>query len=191
MARYPLRSASRAWYALIVPMTCSGFSSPTASLNLPPADSEFIYVAPILKSTVVSEQVFDRVALFQQFAMGGLHFGLAEVGEVDAPNDLVAAVAARNRIAIDHALGDVVTAFRRNAHRSPVAVARPEHPIAHMIDCRVGRTGCRGGAARVDDRGAALLNGRNEIILQPCLIIDLRPDLLAVGFGLEHVRVLR
>ena len=45
-------------------------------------------------------------------------------------------------------------------------------------------------AARFDDRRAALLHGGDERALEPGLVVDHRPDLLAVGFGLEDVRVL-
>ena len=46
---------------------------------------------------------------------------------------------------------------------------RAEHPVVHVIERRRRGRCRRGGAARLDDRRAALLHGRNEGLLEPAL----------------------
>src|SRR5256886_3454521 len=135
--------------------------------------------------------VLDVVALFGDLLQGGVHSFAAEFRNLDALDDRIPAVFAGHRVAVDHALRDAVAALGSDAHRHPVALARAADPVAHVVDRRVGRARRRGEAARVDDRGAALLDGGNEGLLEPGLVVDHRPDLLAVGLGLEDVRILR
>src|SRR5262245_55574373 len=101
--------------------------------------------------------MLDAVALLVQFLQRRLHAGAAEIGEGYALYDLVPAVAADARIAIEHAFRYAVAAVGRDAHADPVAVGRSEDPVAHVVDRRIGRAGRRGQAARVDDRRPALL----------------------------------
>src|SRR3954468_9044777 len=131
------------------------------------------------------------VALFVQLLQCRVHALLAEFADLDALDDLVAAVARGHRIAVDHAFGDAIAAIRWHAHGDPVAVARAGDPVADVVDRRVGRARRGGEAARVDDRGAALLHRGDEGALEPALVVDHRPELLALGLGLEEVRVLR
>src|SRR5437764_4890944 len=113
------------------------------------------------------------VALFVQFLERGVHALAAELADLQALHQLVAAVAAGYRIAVDHAFGNAVAAVGWHAHGDPIAVTRAGNPVAHVVDRRVG--GARRGrkAARVDDRGAALLHRRNEAVLEPRLVVDL------------------
>src|SRR6267378_327881 len=131
--------------------------------------------------------MLDAVALFVELPQSRVHSLAAEFRNLDALDDRAPAVFAGRRVAVDHAFRDAVAAVGGDAHRHPVALARAADPVAHVVDGRVGR---RGQPARVDDRGAALLDGGNEGLLEPALVVDHRPDLLAVGFGLEDVRVL-
>src|SRR5207247_3436944 len=133
----------------------------------------------------------DAVALFVELLQGGVHSFAAEFRNLDALDDRIPAVFAGYRVAVDHAFRDAVAALGSDAHRHPVALARAADPVAHVVDRCVGRARRRGQPARVDDRGAALLDGGNEGLLEPGLVVDHRPDLQAARFGLEDVRILR
>ena len=67
---------------------------------------------------------------------------------------------------------------------------RRRHDAAHRVDHGVGRRGRRRGAAGFDDPGAALLDGGDELSLEPFLVDDVgrRP---AVDPGVLEVRELR
>src|SRR2546421_2675460 len=175
----------------MVPMTWSGRSALTASRNLAPALMGAEKKRGLSLISSLAEEVFHPVALLVEFLERGIHALAAEFADLDALDRLVAAAAAGHRIAVDHAFRNAVAAVRGHAHRDPVAIARARHPVADMVDRRVCRTGGRGEPARIDDRGAALLHGRDESGLEPGLVVDHRPELLAVGLGLEHVRILR
>src|SRR5262249_35739503 len=109
---------------------------------------------------------------------------------LDPLDDLVAAVAAGDGIAVDHALGDAVGAIRGNAHAHPVVLARAIDPVANVVHRRVGGAGGARYAAGFDDGGAALLNGRNEVALDPGLIVDELRDLGAIDLRRVQIRVL-
>src|SRR5689334_14565333 len=123
-----------------------------------------------------AEEVTHAIALLVQLLERRVHALAAEFADLDAFDDLVAAAAAGHGIAVDHAFGDAVAAVGRYAHGEPVAVARAGNPVAHMVDRRV--CSARGGrkATRVDDRGTALLHGRDKAVLEPGLVVDLRPE---------------
>src|SRR4051812_6668189 len=142
----------------MVPMTWSGRSCFTASLKRAPAlirgqqqnqgQPPFWWAARraakkrglSLNSSgpSLAEEVLDPIALFVQLLERGVHALFAEFAHLEALDDLVAAVAAGDRVAVDDALGNAIAAVRRDAHRHPVAVARPMEPVAHMVDGGVG-----------------------------------------------------
>src|ERR1700720_3746629 len=95
------------------------------------------------------DQIFETVALFQQFAVSRLHLFAAEVVDVQPLNDAVVAVLAGNRIGINDPLGYPIAAVRRNTHAHPIAGGRPEHPIVHMIQRRSRRGSCGRRTARL------------------------------------------
>ena len=64
-----------------------------------------------------------------------------------------------------------------------------EGPVPHVIECGVGSRRRRRGAARLDDRGTALLHGRDEVLFDPGLI-DPRRRGLPFDLRVEHVGVL-
>ena len=72
--------------------------------------------------------------------------------------------------------------------QSPVGGA--ERPVVHVVERGVGGRRGRRRAARLDDRGAALLHGRDELLLDPRLVDEIARG-LAVDLGVEHVGVLR
>src|SRR6185437_7516776 len=137
-----------------------------------------------------TQQALDARALFAQFLFGGVHAGARELADFQSLHDFVFAVLAGHGITIDHAGRDAVGAVGRNAHRCPIAFGGTERPRAHVVDR--GRRGRRGGrrAARLDDGGAALLHGRDEILLVPVLI-DQRQRGLALHRRVMDVGVLR
>src|SRR6185295_8010232 len=137
-----------------------------------------------------AQEVFHAVPLLVQLLQRGVDALAAELRDLDALDDLVAAAAGADRIAEDHAFGNAIAAVGRDAHGHPVAVAAAVDPVAHVVDRRVGGAGGGGEAARVDDRRAALLHRGNERRFEPGLSVDHRPDLLATGLRLEDVGVL-
>ena len=75
--------------------------------------------------------------------------------------------------------------------RGPVAVGGAVDPAVDVVDGGVrGRRGRR-RAARLDDRRAALGDGRDEVVLEPRLVVDDLGGGLAVDRGVEDVGVLR
>src|ERR1700719_5327822 len=80
------------------------------------------------------DQIFDTVALFQQFAVSRLHLFAAEVVDVQPLHDAVVAVFAGNWIRINDPLRDPVAAVRRNTHAHPIVGGGPEHAIVHEIN---------------------------------------------------------
>ena len=59
-----------------------------------------------------------------------------------------------------------------------------------MVDRGVGGRGGAGGAARLDDRRAALLHRGDEVVLDPVAVADRLGGVGALDLGVEHVRVL-
>src|SRR4029077_18786909 len=85
--------------------------------TMPALSSSSCMGAPLVRS----DQIFDTVAFFQQFAVRGLHFLAAEVVDVQSLNDTVFAALAGDRIGIDDAFGNTIAAVRGNAHAHPIA----------------------------------------------------------------------
>ena len=75
-------------------------------------------------------------------------------------------------------------------HRDPVVLRRAEEPVAGGVDRRGGGRRGRGRAAGVDDRGTALGDGRDEVVLDPGLVADELGGVLALDLGVEEVGVL-
>src|SRR6266540_7563550 len=138
-----------------------------------------------------AQQMPDAVALLVQLLQARVHARAAEIADREALDDPVPAVLAGYGIAVYHAFRNAIAPVGRNTHADPVARARAAHPIADVVDGGVRRARRGGKPARLDDRGAALLHRRDESLLEPILIVDHRPDLLAAGLCLEHVGVLR
>src|SRR4051812_35088172 len=109
----------------MVPITWSGRSCFTASLKRAPA----LIRRQHSSGHSLAEEVLDPIALFVQLLERGVHALFAEFAHLEALDDLVAAVAAGDRVAVDDALGNAIAAVRRDAHRHPVAVARPMEPV--------------------------------------------------------------
>ena len=70
----------------------------------------------------------------------------------------------------DQPFGHAVGAVGRHGHAHPVAARGAERPVAHVVDGGVGRRRRARQAASLDDRRAALLHGRDEVVLEPCLV---------------------
>ena len=90
----------------------------------------------------------------------------------------------------DEALRDAVGAVRRDAHGGPVALGGAVDPGVHVVDGGVGGGGGRGRATGLDDRRAALGDGRDEVVGQPLLVVDDLGGVLAGDLRVEDVRVL-
>src|SRR5438067_13832836 len=89
-----------------------------------------------------AEQLPHAVALLVEFLQRRVHALPAELADLEALDQLVAAAAAGHRVTVDHAFGDAVAALGRHAHRHPVAVTRAGDPVADAVDRRV--RGARG-----------------------------------------------
>src|ERR1700694_5956810 len=125
--------------------------------------------------------MLHAIALFVKLLQGRVHPLAAEFRNLDALDDRVLAALRGHRIVVDHAFGDAVAAVGGDAHRYPVALARAADPVTHVVDRGIGRACRRRKPARVDDRGAALLESGYERLLEPGLVVAHRPELLAVG----------
>src|SRR6185503_17435729 len=161
----------------------SGCCSRKLRMNLVMSDS---YCAMAL-----AEEVPHAVAFLVQFLQRGIHPLAAEVADLDALDHLIFAAGAGHRLAVQHAFRNSVCTVGRDPHRNPIAGCRAEHPVADVIDRGVCRACGRRKAARLDDRRAALLHRRDERSFEPRLVVDHRPDLLAVALRLEHIGILR
>src|SRR5690606_5857425 len=149
----------------------------------PPWSASRGWIGPGMRPKRLFQHAADGVALLEELLVRGVHAGATERADLDALHDRVAAVGARHGIAIDDTLGNAVAPIGRNAHADPITAGCALDPVAHVIDGGVGSTGCRGSAACIDDRRTALLHGRDEAVLEPGLVVDQRPQLLAAGFG--------
>src|SRR5690606_572146 len=70
------------------------------------------------------------------------------------------------------------------------ALGGAEQPVAGVVDGGGGRGGGGGGPAGLDDRGAALGDGRDEGVLQPVLVAHDLGGVAAADLGVEEVGVL-
>ena len=91
----------------------------------------------------------------------------------------------------DEPLGDAVGAVGRHRHAHPVVRRRCRAPSAHVVDGGVRRRRRARQAARLDDRRTALLDGRDEVVLEPGLVVDQLGGVLAGDLAVEQVGVLR
>ena len=91
--------------------------------------------------------------------------------DLESLNDLVRTARAGDRKARDQPLRHAVGTIRRDRHRYPVAVRRAQDPVVDVVDRGVGGRRRARGAARLDDRRAALLHGRDEVVLEPLLVV--------------------
>src|SRR5262245_20991333 len=134
--------------------------------------------------------MFYAVAFLLKLLERGGHALPPEVVDREALDDLPLPVPAGRRVAVDDALRNTVAAVGGESHRHPVPVRGAEHPVANVGDR--GVRGARGGrgAARFDDRGAALLDGRDEGGLEPGLVVGHWPDRPFGYIGVEEVRCL-
>ena len=95
-----------------------------------------------------------------QLGDAGVDALAGEVGDLEALDDLPLAARAVQGQAADDALLDAVGAVGGDGHRDPVAVGGAEDPVVDVVDRGVRGGGGAGGAAGLDDRGAALGDGR-------------------------------
>src|SRR5262249_38712103 len=116
-----------------------------------------------------SEQVGDARAFLAELGLGCGELAAREVVDLEALHDLILAAYAAHRIRVDDTLRDAVAAAGRHRHAHPILALGAEGPVADVVDRgRCGR-GRRRRAARLDDRGAALLHGGNERLVIPVL----------------------
>src|SRR6516225_6734835 len=107
------------------------------------------------------------VALLPQLGHGRIDAFTGELVDVQPGHDPKLARLSGDRKAGDEAVGHAVVAGGGNGHADPVAIRRRCHPVTHMVDRGAGG---RGGTRRppsFDDRRAPLLNGRDELLLDP------------------------
>src|SRR5690554_6669373 len=135
----------------------------------------------------LAQQVLDGGTLFAQLVFRRLHLATAEVVDLQALNNLVVAVLATHGVGVDDAFGDAVTAIGRNRHADDAVGA--QRPVAHVIDG--GGSGGSGGRspARLDDGGAALLHGGDEVVFVPVTLDQIESG-LAIYLGVGQIGVL-
>src|SRR5262245_50532567 len=90
--------------------------------------------ADIRIGSLLSDEVLDAGALFEELPVRRVHALAAEFVDGKSLHDGVPAVLAGVRIRIDDAFRDPVAAVRRHGHAHPVAVRRAERPVAHVVD---------------------------------------------------------
>src|ERR1700728_1865577 len=113
------------------------------------------------------EKILHSVALLAELPMRGLHLLAGELVDVESLDDAVTAALANHGIRVHDAFGNAVAAVGGHAHADPIAVAGAEYPGMYVIQRRRGGRGRRRGPSCLDDGGAALLHGGNEMILEP------------------------
>src|SRR5690606_35586531 len=129
-------------------------------------------------------------AFFGQLGDGGVDAGAGEVVDLQALDDLVGAVLADHGERRDQAFGHAVGAVGGHGHGDPVTVGGAVDPVVDVVDgCARGRGG-RGGAAHLDDLGAALGDAGDEFVFQPLLVVDGLGGVFSLDLGVEDVRVL-
>src|SRR5690606_17035474 len=143
---------------------------------------------PVAAFAGSSQQVGDAGALFLELGQGPVHALAAELVDLKALDDLVAAVLAGHREAVDHVLGNAIAAVGGDAHGHPLAVGA-QHPVADVVDGGVGGRGGRAQAARLDDGGATLAHHRDEGVRVPVGVVDHVLQRLALHGGEAVVRV--
>src|SRR5258708_19147005 len=132
----------------------------------------------------------NGVTFLDELGDGGVDPGTREVVDLQALDDLPLAVLDGDGEGGDQALGHAVRAVGDDTHRGPVAGGGAVPPGTHVVEGRARCAGGRRGAAGLDDGRAALGHGRDEVRLQPLLVVDDLGGVLAVDLGVENVRVL-
>src|SRR5262249_11742859 len=119
------------------------------------------------------EEVGDDAALHFELLHGGGDLLLQEGVHREPLRDLDPALAvAPDGEGADQALGHAVAPVARAGDRPPFARGRRVREVADVVDERVrGRGRARGPPGR-DDRRAALLDGLQELALEPALVAD-------------------
>ncbi len=95
-----------------------------------------------------------------------------------------------HRKTADQPVGHSVGPVGRDRHRHPIAGRRAGHPVIHVVDRRVCGRGRARRAADLDDLSASLLHARDELVLEPLLVIDHLGGVAAVHLRVEDVRIL-
>src|SRR5262249_36409404 len=135
-------------------------------------------------------ELADGVALLLELHDRSVDPLARELGDVEALDDRPLAAAALAGHAADDPLADPVGAVGRHRHRDPVPVGGAEHPVVDMVDRRVGGRSGAGGAAGVDDLGAALADPGDVLVADPGFVIDLIPGAGTIDLGVDQVGVL-
>src|SRR5690606_2689811 len=133
-------------------------------------------------------QVVDRCTLLGEFLLGLLHQVAAEVVDRQILHDGVLTVGAGHREGIDQTFGNAVAAIARDGHADDLA-AGAQHPVTHVFDGGVGGGSGARQTTGLDDGGAALLHGRDEVIHDP-ILVDQRGGVFAVHFAVVDVGIL-
>ena len=131
-------------------------------------------------------------ALLEQLGAGSVNLGAGEFVDGQTLNDAVGAVRiGAGGLGADDAGGQTVLgAVGVGSHGEPVALGGGGGQVLHSHQGGVGCGGSGGKAAGLDDGGAALLHGLDEVGLEP---FDVGDDLghgLATNLGVGEVRVL-
>src|SRR5690606_2013128 len=115
------------------------------------------------------QQVRDGVAFFSQLLFGLLHQVAAELAHLKTLYDAVLAALADHREGVDQTFGDAVAAIAGNAHADDLVLGA-KRPVTHVLDGGIGSRGRAGQTARLDDGGAALLHGGDEVLHYPVVV---------------------
>lgn len=132
----------------------------------------------------------DGGPLFFEFGFGGVDFALAELVDGDVLDDFPGGAGAADGEGEHEAFFDAVGAIAANSDAGPVAGWGDGAEAADGVAGGIGSGGGGGHAAGLDDGGAALLDGGDEITLEPGVVGDDIGGGFAVDFGVVEVGIL-
>lgn len=144
-----------------------------------------------MRDRLALEQAFDGIALFLKLIDGGINFALAEWADREALNDFPFAVfEGANGHGCHEAFFDAVRTIGADSNGVPVTSRSWGDEALDGVEGSVG-SGSRGRcAASFDDGSSTLLDGGDEITLEPLHVSDHVGYSAAIDFGVGEIRIL-
>ncbi len=138
--------------------------------------------------TLDQAQLRHGSALFDQFRDGRVDLATAEFIDWQTLDDLPLAAVRADREGTHDPWLHPIAAVRADCHAGPVARRGRRDEGAHRIDGRIGGGGRGGKAACLDDGRTPLLDGADEVALEPGAIRDDFGGGFAADLGIVKVR---